>query len=52
MRCSTKWCTADPGPLRVRRLAGRSLSRSRFCGAPLLCATCCAAPGKRVSTKP
>src|SRR3984893_13831694 len=38
MRCSTKWGTADPGPLRARR----SL-RSRVCSAPLRAAL---RPGK------
>src|SRR5579862_7267827 len=38
MRCSTKWCTADPGPLRARRLL-----RSRVCSASLRAAL---RPGK------
>ena len=42
MRCSTKWCTADPGSSRAP-----SSLRSRVCTAPLRFATCCGAPGKQ-----
>jgi hypothetical protein len=45
-RCSAKRCTADPGSLRTPRLL-----RSRVSSAPLRCATCCAAPGKRVAAR-
>ena len=37
-----KWCAADPGSLR-----GRRLLRSRVCSASLRYAPCCTAPGKR-----
>ena len=42
MRCSAKWCTADPGSSHTP-----SFRRSRVCGAPCRFAACCAAPGKR-----
>src|SRR5215510_11112972 len=44
-RCSTKCCTADPGPFQ-----GRHLERSRVCGAPFRFAPCCAAPGTRLTS--
>src|SRR5262245_37040461 len=43
-RCSTKCCTADPGPFQARRL-----KRSQVCGAPFRFAPRCAAPGTRLT---